>query len=427
MEKFKELDAVAKLFPSVTSKNNSSVFRVSTILSEKVDPRILQLAVNMIYERFHMFFLRLRKGVYWNYFDENNKHFTVEEERTTPCSAIISNENKGYIVKVLYFGNRISVETFHSVADGSGVVEFMKSLIYYYLTIKHGTIDSEGKILLFDEFDEKNNEDSFNKNYAKTNKLHTKSEDIQEVAFRNTGKRFSKRGHRVISGIVPVADLKKVCKKMGCSITAFLIATMIVSIYEEKQNGTKDKKPIVVAVPVNLRNIFQSKTLKNFFGVVNIGYHMDKNTEFSQVIKSVTQQMASALDEEQLKVAMKKHVELSTNVFSKHTPLILKNLVIPVGFRLKGEAKKTITLSNLGRIDFPEGVKPYIEHTEVLVYPTEKSLINCGVCSFEDKLVISFTSAITDTAVIRSFFTSVVKRAEVNVSVYSNSWGEENE
>ncbi len=427
MEKFKELDAVAKLFPSVTSKNNSSVFRVSIVLKEEIDPRILQLAVNMIYERFHMFFLRLRKGVFWNYFDENIKHFTVEKEEKTPCSAIISHENKGYIVKVLYFGNRISIETFHSVADGSGVVEFMKSLVYYYLTIKHGNIDSQGKVLLFDEFDDENNEDSFNINYSKATKLHTKLEKKQEVAFRNRGKKFAKKGHRVISGVVSVAELKQCCKEMKCSITALLIANMIVAIYEGKQKNTSDRKPIVVAVPVNLRNVFQSKTLKNFFGVVNIGYKMNKNTKFHDVIASVAEQLKVALDETQLKIAMKEHVELSTNVFSRHTPLVLKNLVIPVGFRLKGEVRKTITLSNLGRIDLPDDVKPYIEHTEVLVYPTEKSQINCGVCSFEDKLVISFTSAITDTSVIREFFTSLARRTSAGVSVYSNSWGDANE
>ncbi len=427
MENFNRLDAAAKLFPSVTSTHNSSVYRVAVILKEEINPLILQLAVNMIYERYNMFFRRLRKGFFWNYFDTNHIHFTVEEENSTPCSTIISNENKGYIIKVLYFGNRISVEAFHAITDGAGIIEFIKSLVYYYLTIKHGPIDSEGKILLYDEISKKDDEDSFVKNFRKSNKVKSRTDKKQDNAFRIKGKRFRRGGHRVISGIISIADLKRYCKHKGCTITALLIANMIVSIYKGKQKKTRSNNPIVVAVPVNLRKIFNSDTLKNFFGVVNVGYYMEENSSFEDVLASVTEQLKNSLNADQLKENSEKTLKLSDNIFSKHIPLVLKNVVIPVGFNIIGESKKTITISNIGQLDFPQGACKHIEHTELLLYPTQKSRINCGVCSFEDKLVVSFTSSVSDTAVIREFFISLVNFANLDITVYSNSWGDNDE
>ncbi len=423
MDNFNRLDAAAKLFPSVTSKNNSSVYRVAVILNEQIDPLTLQLAVNMIYERYNMFFCRLRKGFFWNYFDTNHIHFTVEEESSTPCSAIISNENKGYIIKVLYFGNRISVEAFHAITDGSGIVEFIKSLVYYYIVIKHGAIDSEGKILLYDEVGKKNDEDSFVKNFRKSSTVKSKIEKKQDTAFRIKGKKFREGGHRVISGIISIEQLKKCCKDNNCTITALLIANMIYCIYTVKQQFSKDDSPVVIAVPVNLRKVFGSDTMKNFFGVVNIGYTVKGEASFDDILMSVTKQLSMALDAEQLEEKSKKTLSMSDNVFSKHLPLVLKNVVIPVGFNIIGERKKTITISNIGKIDFPTGATHYIKHAELLLYPTQRSIVNCGVCSFEDKLVISFTSAVTDTLIIREFFTSIVKYAGIDVTVYSNSWG----
>ncbi len=427
MENFNRLDVAAKLFPAVAGKNNSSVFRVSVILREEIDPQLLQIAVNMIYERFDLFFIRLRKGVFWNYFDKNHVHFTIEKENAPPCSTIYAHENKGFIIKVLYFGNRISVEAFHSITDGSGVIEYIKALIYYYITIKHEPIDDEGKIYRFNEFDNFCDEDSFVKNFSNLPKYKKSKAKKGVNSYRIKGVKFTKRGHRVVTGLISVVDLKAWCKDYGCTITAFLVAHLIAAIYEQKPKRKKASRPIVVSVPVNLRKIFNSDTLKNFFGVVNVSYNMNDETNFLELLSSVSEQLASSLNETDLGNASGQNVSFSNNTFLKHMPLIVKNVIVPVGFNFIGESKKTITVSNIGRIDFPTGIIPFIEHAEMVIYPTPKSPINCAVCSLEDKLAFSFTTAITDSSIIRSFFRNIAKKADGNITVYSNAWGEDDE
>ncbi len=433
MENYNKLDVAAKLFPSVTGRNNSSVFRMSVLLTEKVDARLLQLSVNMIYERFSLFFLNLRRGVFWNYFDKNHVHFTVEEERKSPCSTIVSTESKGYIIKILYHANRISVEAFHSIADGSSVAELLKSLVYYYLCLKYGEFDAQGKVLLFDE-ESKNDEDSFEKHFGRLKGKAKKSEKVkktpqpkEENAFRIKGKPFRRKGLSVVSAVFCADEVKKYCKSSGCSITALLAANLIMAIYERSQKASSDKRAIVVAVPVNLRKMFSSQTLKNFFGVVNVGCKLDESVTFEQLLLSVSEQMKSASDQSYLEEMSRKNVEMSGNLFSRHTPLVLKNMVVSIGFNYMGELKKTMALSNVGVVGFPDGARKYIRHMEFLLYSTPKSPINCSVCTFGDKMCISFTSSVVSVGIIKEFVTSLCEKTDTDAQVYSNMWGEEYE
>ncbi len=424
MDNVNKLDLAAKLFPSVSNKNNSSVFRFSIVLKEQVDEKFLQIAVNMIYERFSIFFMRLRTGFFWNYFDKNRLYFTVEKEINSPCFTITSRENKDFMIKVLYFGHRVSVEAFHAITDGSGIVEFLKSLIFYYLSLKSGKIDDEGKILLFDEFDKNDFEDSFNKHFSnvKKSKLKTKNKALQKNSYRINGEKFKKKGNNTTIGIVSINSLKKHCKENNCTITAFLLANLFVSIYNAKQKFEKDLRPIVIAVPVNLRNIFGSTTLKNFFGVVNISFNVNEETKFSELVESITKQLKLYTDKDYLESESVQNTKMSENVVSKNTPLFIKNMVLPIGFALMGETKKTISVSNIGKIDLPSGLTPHIEHAELLIYPTPKSPINCSICSFEDKLSINFTRSIKDVEIIREFFVTLERKTNIEINVYSNEW-----
>ncbi len=424
MKNYNKLDTAAKLFPAVSNKHNSSVFRVAVVLNEPVDAKILQLAANMIYERYSFFFMKLKKGFFWNYFDENLLNFRIEKEEDVPCSNIVSFENKDHYIKVLYYGNRISVEAFHSITDGSGASEYIKSLVYYYLCIKHGNVPSEGKVLLFDDL-EKNDEDSFTDYFhnVKINKNNIKLRNKNSLRIK--GDKFKKGGHNVVTLNLSIKSVKEYCKKKKCTITVFLVALMINTIHETYQN--KDNKPIVIAVPVNLRKIFPSKTLKNFFGVINISYEVKQKDSLENIIKYVAKEFNEVLTKEKLESSIHENIHLSNNIFTKHTPLLIKNFVIPVGFNFMGELKKTITISNIGQFEFPTELEQYISHTEVLLYPTKKSPINCGICSCKETLSINFIRSIKDNKIVKNYATNIKKIIKSELTVYSNNWGEKNE
>ena len=123
-----KIDNAGKIFPAVSSESRSSTFRLSMYVKENVDPVLLEKVVNKILPRFDTFNVKIKCGLFWNYFSANNSYFKVEEE-----NAIIGqyklNSPSLYCFRVLYYEKRITLETFHSLSDGAGAMEFLKSIM----------------------------------------------------------------------------------------------------------------------------------------------------------------------------------------------------------------------------------------------------------------------------------------------------------
>src|SRR5690606_37503808 len=125
MSNWYRLDSNAKVFPAVTSEINSAVFRGSVILTEAVNPDILQRAVDIVIKRFPVFAVKLGSGIFCNYLYENKRQLEVQQEQQYPCKVMDPRENNGFMLRVLYFNHRIVVEIFHGLSDGLGALEFL--------------------------------------------------------------------------------------------------------------------------------------------------------------------------------------------------------------------------------------------------------------------------------------------------------------
>ena len=68
----------------------------------------------------------------------------------------------------------------------------------------------------------------------------------------------------VMHGRMPVSQLKKVAHGYHASLNEYFVAVFVWSVYKELLHGMPGKKPIRIAVPVNLRPYFDSDTTKNF-------------------------------------------------------------------------------------------------------------------------------------------------------------------
>lgn len=415
------LDNAAKLFPSVTNVKNSSVFRISAVLKEEIDQALLQKAVDVVLPRFPMLSVRLRRGVFWNYLDASEQRLMVEKEEFYPCRYINPRGNRNYLVRVLYGKNRMSVETFHSLTDGTGATEFLKSVLYYYLIFQGNEIDHENKILLAEDSALASDmEDSAQKYY---NPDVGKNEESKKRAFRMKGHYFEHYGSNVISGIISAAQLNQLAKQKGATITAYLTALLIYAIYHTQAGAYRSRRKIVIAIPVNLRKPFSSKTLRNFFGVVNISVPITRDTSFDQLLEQVSVTLKEKTQKENLEKILSANLKFEVNKAAKLTPLVLKNLFVNLGFQIMGESRKSMTLSNTGNVILPKEMYAFMHHMELNIYSSKKSPINCSVCSCNDKLVCSFTRAIEESEMIQRFFSYLAKEAGLDVEIYSNDWG----
>lgn len=204
MQKIREtypVDTAAKLFPPTARPTNTSVFRLSVLLKEAVNQEALQKAAEKTLERYPYMAVTLGKDG----FETARTPFLVREEKGTPC-APLDLKKGGFLLRILWYGKRISVEMFHALADGAGGLAFLKTLLYCYLTALGAEINPEGKLLLPGETPQSGEyEDSFLKYYD------GRKAPVQKMppAFKIKGEPLPEGGRNVLHGVIGVEGLKK--------------------------------------------------------------------------------------------------------------------------------------------------------------------------------------------------------------------------
>ena len=117
------------------ARGRMSVFRLSVYLKRPVVPVLLQMALSFTVRRFPSFATTLKKG-FWHYLDTAKRRFSVEQGKRRSLSAIKGFPSSGsQSFRVLYWENRISVEFFHVLTDGTGGMTFLKVLVAEYLRL----------------------------------------------------------------------------------------------------------------------------------------------------------------------------------------------------------------------------------------------------------------------------------------------------
>lgn len=410
-----KLDNTAHLFPVIAGEQMSNVYRISVTLRDPVDPALLQQALDMVLPRFDGFDLRLRRGVFWYYFEENGKPAPpVREESTFPCRFIRSNKNSSYLFRVTYYKYRINLEVFHVLTDGMGGLNFLKELTYQYLRLAYPELmDQAGNHLSAGT--SMNREDSFLKNYKHPSPARYKT----QRAYLIKGERLQEGEFGVMHGYMAIPELKTVCKGYGASINEYLVSAFIWSVYTEQLHGLPSKAPIRVAVPVNLRPYFNSITTKNFFVMVSAEFHPTKeHYTFEEVLSAVQESLRAQLDREHLEQIFSYNVGSQMSPFLRLVPLPLKNLAMRQVYTRSALAN-TSTITNVGTIQVEELYQPYIEQFHAFLAISKGQHVKGTVCSYQGTLVFTFSYDLVDPCVQRGFFRKLAADG-IHIEIESN-------
>lgn len=117
-----KIDNAGKIYPGTNNSRWNCVYRLSVVLKQRIDPEVLQEALNTTIERYPHFNVSLKKGVFWFYLHYLDMPVPVEKESNYPCQRFELN-GSNVLFRLLYSKYRISIEVFHSVADGFGAVD----------------------------------------------------------------------------------------------------------------------------------------------------------------------------------------------------------------------------------------------------------------------------------------------------------------
>lgn len=393
---WRQLDNAAKIFPATSGRKDGRVFRFACELKEEVDPALLQEALDAAIKVFPLFLCVLRKGLFWNYMEERDIRPIVEEEHTPPCSPIYVQDQRNLLFRVSYYKKRINFEVFHALTDGTGALQFLKTLIYSYLKLAHPEQVS-GSNFSYDATHSEKEEDSFKKYYKKVDK----SIKIPKYkSFQLGGRKHELGKNHLIEGKISVAQLAKLSKEYKTTMTVLLTAIYLLAI--GKEVGPRQKrKTVTLMVPVNLRNYFPSASARNFFGWIDVGYDFaTRSKELPDMIAYVSEFFKTELTEERVAVRMNDFVKLEEHFLARIVPLELKLIGMKLG-ALNKKSKITAVFSNIGKVQMQEECIPFIELFDIFISTPKMQLC---MCSFEDQLVLSFTSVYESTNVERSFF-----------------------
>ncbi|MGI6153566.1 MAG: hypothetical protein ACOYJB_07030 [Christensenellaceae bacterium] len=418
------LDTAAKIYPSISQTHNNTTFRLAVELYEPVDKELLQGALVKIMPRFPSFGVSLKRGLFWYYLEQNNALPIVKEDDMFPCRRLKDFINNGFLFNVMYYKNTVIMECFHGLADGAGAIEFLKTLLYEYFKLKGYEIEPEGMVLDAEgKVSAEELENSFLTYYeqaGENNKL------VQPVAYHILGTPTPKNAIFLTHGSMDLKEFLAVVKKKGVTVTAYVASLLIYCIYKQQRlDIEKTKKPVIISVPVDLRGMFPSHTLRNFISLANVGIKVDGKITFDEILQSISAQLEEGLKEDKIRAKINKNVGFEKNPFIRMAPLFVKNLVVSNTYRLYGEGCYTMVLSNLRTTTFPKMMQQHIQQIYYSLGVSDMNPMNCVVVSFKDKMIVTFARGIEETGITRMFFEHFSKEHGLTVEIRGNEWNSE--
>jgi NRPS condensation-like uncharacterized protein len=418
-----KLDNAAKLFPAIMSGELTAVFRITASLKRPVKFTAIKEAVEITSKRFPYFSVSLGSGLFWYYLEYNKQLPRIQAEEEIPCTAFAANRKNEPLYRILVKGNRVSVEFIHILTDGGGALEFLKSLLYTYFILTGNKISSADGILLPDS---RVSEDEMEDGYKRFFRKKTPPPGKLTKAWHLPFKLNEKPRLKVIRSEIGLDKLLEVTRGRNVTITEYLVSLYLFSLqkiyHEEKGKAKSFKRGVLrIEVPVNLRNIFPSKTMRNFslFVLPEIDLRLGEYT-FEEILKIVNYQLQSGADVKQISRFLSQNVGHEKSIFIRILPLFIKSMVISAVYRRLGSNQCSGIMTNLGRVKLPEEMEDLIDSIELVPTPPNTHVkISTAMVSFRNKLYLNFSN-ISGSTIFEMYFLKHLTESGIPVKILNN-------
>ncbi len=388
------LDNASIIYPSCRTRKYATIFRLTVTLDETVSPALLDTALRNTSHRFPGFRYTLDKGLFWWFLrrlENDPKALPL-----TPMRPFNFRKNGGYLFRTGYEDNRIYLDIFHALTDGTGAMTFLMSTTAEYLRLRYGIDIPAGKWILDpgEEPAKEELEDSFDRFSGTKGSL-----DKESRAYHIPGREELPGVLNDFLVSVPLPPVRAKADELGCTVTELVAAAMLQSVQEvrRRDNAVGASPFIKIEVPVNLRPVFGSRTLRNFSSYVHLGIDV-RNGEmpFRDILEEVKLQKRLYLHPHRLTTRIAANVALEDNLAIRSIPLFIKKPVINFINSHKGDNYCTQTLSNIGAITLPEAMQAHVKNVEFILGRTKKKTGSCACVSYGDRLNIHLTRKIAE-------------------------------
>lgn len=415
-----QLDLSAIVYPTLQRRDFSSVYRVSVLLKEPVKPDVLQKAVDAALLRFPTYKSAIRKGLFWRYLEPNDRPGPfVMPDIKNPCMPMPFKANNRYLLRIYYYENRIALEAHHSLGDGTGGMCVLQTITAQYLRLLGAKIGCGGFVLdIHGEPDPEELEDA----YKRYSNAKVRPPRPSEKTYRVRGTKEPFYTLNIIDGILSVSEVLKTAKETyHVTVTEYLNAVLLYALLQKQEAERPIRlRPVKIAMPVNLRRFFPSKTLRNFITMIypSVDPRLGDYT-FEEIVQHVHRYMQYYINEKFLRGDITTNAATQRHPLIRIVPLFLKDFVVRLFYTKVQDKNSSAGLTNMGALKVPEDMVPYLERFDIYMGQPFSRRTNCAIISFQDILTINFASSIRETDVEQYFFRKLVQDG-IHVKIESN-------
>lgn len=405
-DSFYALDNSAVFTAAIAGAAGSFVFRLSADLDETIRLPELSRALSALKDRFPFLFVSLGHGVFWHYLEPLRGEPRLEREDSHPAAPIAYRRGRP-LVRVMAYGRRVAVEFHHAVTDGTGGLAFLRALIVEYLALRGAGAELPREAFADiprpgDPADPEEEEDAYGRYFRREAPLP----DSAPPAFLIPGKRRS-RGYREITGAVPLAAALRCAKERSVTLTELLAAVHLAALQDLYEEGPRSRKRRVVSVqvPINLRKIYPSRTLRNFFlfASPSIDTRLG-HWDFDEILRRVHHSLRLGIEKKELLRQLRRNVGGERNPFGRFVLLPVKLVVLRAINRAIGVGAYSGSISNLGQIWMPDALAARVRAFRFIPSRAVATGANVGVLSWGGELRVTVGSLVEDRAFERKFF-----------------------
>lgn len=364
------LDDAAKIYPLSMRPGKMSVFRLSVYLREPVVPALLQMALTFTIKRFPSFATTVKSGFFWHYLDTAKTRFAVEPDGSIPCRPLDVSRSGSASFRVLYHDNRISAEFFHILTDGTGGMVFLKTLVGAYLRLKGVHVPYTAGVL--DPDDAPTPGETENAFSAQETERGGQG-FVERPAVQLSGSLTRQQPCQVLHFNMEADTLTAAAKAKGVTVTAYLLAQLFLAGRYATDEAEGDMR---IQVPVNMRKLYPSPTLRNFALYGNVSLPLAQITAAEDMLPEIARQLQEKTGPEAMAEMLGATRSLVRLV--QYIPLCVKAPVARLVYGFLGDQAFTNTLSNLGVVEVPEEMAAEITHMDFVL---GTALHNRAACS----------------------------------------------
>lgn len=392
-----DLDDAAKIYPLSMRQSQMAVFRLSAYLKEDVCPELLQIALTFTIKRFPCFATTVKKGFFWHYLDTSKRRYAIKPETEIPCRPLKISRSGSRSFRLLYYNNRISVEYFHILTDGTGGMIFLKTLIAEYLRLKGVTLSECEGILDINAIPRA--EETANAFARLTAAEQEKNGDksrigsglVDKPATQMSGRVSKTKPCRLVHFKMDADTLIAAAKARGVTVTAYMLACM----FAANRYATDDPVgSINIQVPVNMRKFYPSETVRNFAMYCGIRLPIENITGVDDILDEISHQLVEKTSKETMSEMMDATKRLVDGI--KYVPLFIKAPIAGIVYGFLGDKVFSNTLSNLGVVQMPPEMSEHIESMDFVLGTGITNRAGCAMVTVGNVATLAISKRTVD-------------------------------